>query len=128
MKQSIIILTALFAGAANAQNMTGNELLSTCEQTESDAKFGYCLGYVSGVVEGMKWGLAVPLLMAGESTSEVEKTTGDLLGFCVPQEATLGQMRDVIVLYLRNNPAERHGSARIHAQLALAEAYPCLSE
>lgn len=118
----------LFACPALAENISGNDLLSICETTNDTAKLGYCIGYISGAIEGMKWGISVPLLMSGADASEAEKTGNTLLGFCVPAEASLGQMRDVILLYLHNNPAERHTSARIQVQLALAGAYPCTSE
>lgn len=129
MRSALVLAgSAFFAFPALAENISGNDLLSICEATDDAAKLGYCIGYVTGVIEGMKWGIASPLMMSGADPEEADKTGNTLLGFCIPAEATLGQMRDVILLYLRSNPAERHASARIQVQFALAGAYPCPSE
>lgn len=123
----VVAMSLFFAFPAVGENLTGNDLLSMCDATD-EAQLGYCFGYVNGVIEGMKWGISSPLLMSGNTTQEAEKTGSTLLGFCLPPEATLGQYRDVIMLHLRNNPAERHNSARVQVQLALQGAFPCPSE
>ncbi len=129
MRCKIVLIGCLSVPlAAQADNMTGNDLLTFCEATDSEAQTGYCVGYVSGVIEGMKWGIAAPLLASGKNAAEADSMGNTLLGFCLPADATLGQYRDVVMLYLRNNPAERHGSARIQVQLALQAAFPCASE
>lgn len=115
----------LLATPAVADNLTGNELLSICSSTDDQAQNGFCLGYVTGVIEGMKWGVATPLLMSGKAAAEADRSGSILLGFCNPEDATLGQYQDVVILYLRNHPSERHNSARILTQLALREAFPC---
>jgi hypothetical protein len=78
------------------ENLSDNDLLATCEATDNLAQSGFCLGYVNGVIEGMKWGIAAPLLMAGQTAAEAEDSTGMLLGFCNPEGVTLGQFVDVI--------------------------------
>jgi hypothetical protein len=122
---SLICILAIFPGFCYAQNLSGNELLETCEAQDDLARFGFCIGYISGVIEGMKWGVAAPLLMSGQTAQEADKTGGMFLGFCSPEGGTLGQYKDVVVLYLRNNPAERHNTARTQVQSALSEVYPC---
>lgn len=111
---------------AMAQNLTGNELLDICTSGSEDlARLGYCAGYVSGVIEGMKWGAAA-LLMLGETPREdVEALSSSLLGFCNPEGVTLGQHVGVVTKHLQDNPAERHASARVIVQTALQDAFPC---
>jgi len=116
-------------GSGYAQNLTGNELLEICSD-ERQAAQGFCVGYVNGLIEGLKLGASVPMLRVNQEggtipTAEIEALSSQLLGFCLPPEAQLGQFRELIVAYLKNTPKDRHGSARLLGQIALAEAYPC---
>ena len=45
--------------------------------------------------------------------------------FCVPNKVTVGQMADVVVKYLTNNPENRQEQAHYLVRLALTEAWPC---
>lgn len=131
MKPAVIALVALAGGTVSASaetvepNMTGNAVYEICSAQNDMTKQGFCLGYIVGIVEGMKWGAAVPMMRAEIPRNEVNGMVDMFLGFCLPEGATWGQYRDVIVGYLQKNPAERHTSARLLAQLALAEAFPC---
>lgn len=129
MRILTLALYFAFAGQAGAENLTGNELLAICEQSENDlAQSGFCMGYVLGAVEGIKWGVSVPLMMGGKSTESVEETGNVLLGFCLSPDATLGQFRDIVMKFLRDNPASRHDSARFLVQMAMRDAFPCNAE
>lgn len=126
-----IFLCALFAmtaapGTVQAgPSLTGNELLTACKDS-NEATQGFCLGYIVGVIEGLKWGGAAPLLMTGATASEADKFAATVLGFCLPDaDATYGQYQDVVVGYLAENPKDRHNSARILTQIALTRAFPC---
>ncbi len=120
-----LILFAL-SGQAVAENLSGNELLSICDDaTEENAQAGFCAGYVLGAIEGIKWGASAPLLLVGRSAGEAEETGNTLLGFCLPPDATVGQYRDVVLKFLRDSPSERHNSARVLIQQALQGAFPC---
>ncbi len=44
---------------------------------------------------------------------------------CIPGKATLGQITDIVGLYLENNPQTRHLGAATLVGLALAGAFPC---
>ncbi len=118
-----------FAGSGNAQNLTGNDLLAICTD-ESQAAQGFCIGYVNGLIEGLKLGASVPMMRLNQEgdtvpTAEIDALSSQFLGFCLPPDAELGQFREIIVAYLQNTPKDRHGSARLLGQIALAEAYPC---
>lgn len=49
--------------------------------------------------------------------------SGDL--FCVPDNATAGQISDVVCKWLRDNPAHRHHVGADVVALAFALEYPC---
>ena len=119
---------ALSAYADTSQpHLTGNQVLEYCEAAGDEAKQGFCVGYVVGVVEGMRWGAAVPLLRTEGPGPHLDSMVNTILSFCLPDGATWGQYRDVIVRYLRENPQSRHASARLLGQLALVESFPCPS-
>ncbi len=44
---------------------------------------------------------------------------------CLPQQATLGQAMDVVLAYLRQNPAQLHRPSQVLARDALRQAFPC---
>jgi hypothetical protein len=50
-----------FAAAVDAQNLSGNDLLEICNDN-SQAAQGFCIGYVNGLVEGLKLGAAMPMM------------------------------------------------------------------
>jgi hypothetical protein len=120
---------AAFSGPGNAENLSGNDLLSICSD-QSQAAQGFCIGYVNGLIEGLKLGASVPMMMLNQEgedipTSEMDALSSQFLGFCLPPEAELRQFVEIIVAYLKDTPKDRHGSARLLGQIALAEAYPC---
>ena len=117
------------AGSGNAENLTGNDLLAICND-QNQAAQGFCIGYVNGQIEGLKLGASVPMMRLNQEgediqTAEMDALSSQLLGFCLPPEAELGQFVAIVVAYLQNTPKDRHGSARLLGQIALAEAYPC---
>jgi Rap1a immunity proteins len=91
MKRLAIIATALLlsAGGAAAENQNGNELLTEC--TAQDTTLQMCIAYIRGARDMLD---ALQLAGSGQR--------------CIPQLATLGQVKDVVVRYLRQHPEERH--------------------
>lgn len=45
--------------------------------------------------------------------------------FCVPSGVTVGQVKDVFVKFLAENPKSRHLSGDVLVMAALIQAYPC---
>lgn len=91
---------------------TGNDLLTECEAGEpprSDSlNWGICMGYVTGAADALGFWSAVG---TGKS--------------CIPQGSQAGQMRDIVIKYLRDNPARRHFDAQALVFGALKEAFGC---
>jgi hypothetical protein len=82
--------------------VTGNDLFERCASHSGTYDFGMCLGYVQGLSDALN--------MDGN--------------VCAPPHITVGQARDIIMLYLRNKPEYRHISASLLAGTALREAFP----
>ena len=66
-----------------------------------------CFGYIQGVsdtlaVSGQKKGI-----------------------YCLPSEVTMGQMMEVVVKYLKDNPGTRHEHSATLIRAAFHDAWPC---
>jgi hypothetical protein len=107
--RQLILGTALGAAlglsaVSSAQDNThdGNELLHHLEQPGSYNE-AFAFGYVIGV----------------ENYLHADKL------ICTPEGVRFGQMRDVVIKYLRDNPAQRHQSRFVLVLDALQAAFPC---
>ena len=111
MRLRVLVLAAglLWPVCAFSQNadtvaVSGNELYSRCIHGPSTPQYVACLAYVEGTVDALS----------------VDKT------ICLPEShVTTGQVKDIIVNYLRDHPQNRHNSASLLAAIALNEAFPC---
>ena len=112
MRRAILVavaLTALWSEEATA--IDGNKLFEHCEFFTArlptlplDAsKGGYCIGYIQGVHDAL------------QPTRVI----------CVPGGVTGGQLGDVVKIYLRNHPEDRHRPAEELVAAALKEKFPC---
>ncbi|MDR7126885.1 Rap1a/Tai family immunity protein [Pseudotabrizicola sp. 4114] len=122
---ALVCLLLVLSESVEAQPVTGNELFEACD-TDGLAQAGYCIGYILGAVEGMRWGIAAPLLHAGGvDVASVNQTSNSILQICEPDGVIAKQYTDIVIGYLRTNPAMRHRPARGLIQIALGEAFPC---
>ena len=88
---------------------TGSHLLEHC--TGTDFQQTLCIGFLLGVVDG-----------ANITRIAVNPERGWI---CRPKTATHGQVRDVVVSYLKTNSDTHRQPAGQVAFIALAEAFPC---
>ena len=95
---------------AHAGFDTGNRLYEDCRSGNYFNR-GYCGGYVTGIVD----------------TLEALQSRGILppTALCVPEEVTKGQLADVVLKYLEQNPERRHLEAGSLVPEALNRAFPC---
>jgi hypothetical protein len=81
---------------------TGNAFYNQCKDENSSSGL-VCSVYVNGLMDGIIYSNFV----------------------CIPPEVNVGQLRDVILAYLRDHPSERHARTGDLAVVALAMAFPC---
>ena len=103
MKPIRIIVTTVFllsppSAFAAKGFVTGNDLFSKCSVNSP-----LCIGYVAGV-------------------SDIMSTNGDI---CLPNDATVQQLVDIVVRYLSDHPERQHYSASSGSGIALMQAFPC---
>lgn len=94
---------------AAADFETGNQLLSSCD-TKISGEGLQCLAYLEGLIAGA--------LFTGDPITKPDP-------LCLPDRVTMGQVRDVVVEYLRTKPAVRHFPGGLLALAALRNAFPC---
>lgn len=109
MKKLVIAALLLTSSPVLARETAiddGNDLLTACSTSE-----GYCLGYIRGLSNG------VDMILAQKGKR-----------ICYGQNVTLGQVRDVVVDYVRRHPATRNQNSMVLTAYALGAAWPCAAE
>jgi len=101
---SVLAATAPYAVGAF---YTGNELLEFCRSQNPVTAVDYvkdasCIFYIAGITDVINTRQA-----------------------CIASSVTAGQVRDVVVKWLKANPQERHYTAHNLVVLALSKAFPC---
>jgi hypothetical protein len=97
----------LYAQTVNANYFwTGNDLYRYC--TSGDTEYSVCIGYVEGVID--EW--------------ESDRATSRLQP-CVPSGVVADQLKDVVVQYLSQHPADRNTLASGLVMVAAAQAWNC---
>ena len=88
--------------------MGGNKLWESCSKAEEEPCLsGRCINYIRGVTDGIDW--------SGQSHCL----------YCIPENATAGQLKDVVTKWLRDSPQNRHYEAAGLVAQTLSEAFPC---
>ncbi|GAA0766027.1 Rap1a/Tai family immunity protein [Brevundimonas olei] len=111
-----VIATPRFA---EAHFVSGNRLYEWCTADRADelywVKEGQCTAFILGTIDAMEAHESVRLAMGEQPLGAA----------CLPARATAGQLRDVVVQHIRNDPKDRHENAAGSVLLALILAYPC---
>jgi hypothetical protein len=109
---SVLLLAAVPSPAWAATS--GNDLYEKCNPvSRNDSSLiaiGYCLGFIEATVS-----VGEVLLVAADARIKV----------CRPPSANVGQAAELVVKYLKDNPAERPRPAAVLVVKALQQAWPC---
>lgn len=113
----IFLLCVLTTFNAYGDFEDGNALyssLKTCELQNVDISCLHATGYIIG---------------ASDTRDMFTRTFGIKNAVCAPNEnISRNQLKDIVFLYLKNNPVERSKSASSIVFAALMEAWPCPEE
>ena len=123
---TLISVFAFLPHHAYSASFTGNEMYQLCSADDDLSQF-ICDFYFAGIHEGLAAG-AFTVLMSVDPTVSTEKMNEHIqlfLGYCVDETVTREQLGDVITRYLKDNPQNRHHSARLLYREAMMEAFPC---
>jgi hypothetical protein len=125
MKSVVFLLGLVTAFPVSAQTLTGNELLARCKGQLSDRRLANNENWCEGFLLGFSNGYIVGLIDGAPDAFQKDGNADRSL--CIPENVTIGQARDVIVRFLEQNPAMRHGTAAYLSFTALSQAFPCPS-
>lgn len=98
--KKIILMFVLVASAAHAEFKDGNKLYQ--QMTGNGGDYLNALGYITGV-------------------SDATRSTVH----CIPENATAGQISDMVKLHMEQKPQLRHYPANIIVAYVLQQAWPC---
>ena len=104
---AFLVATCSFGAPAVAQFYDGNELYRFCSDKNSGFNYGVCSGYFVGAYDAI-W--------SAQQASTIKKT------ICLPANVVAGQLRDVVIQYLSQNPSARHYNAASIVWSALGQA------
>jgi Rap1a immunity proteins len=96
---------------------TGNDLLDQCG-ADSETPNLACAAYVRGAIDMIG-------SLQGSIASDDKKTFWKARSICLPNEVTTGQVKDVVVKYMRANPETRADNAAWIIIRALIQAWGC---
>ena len=91
---------------------SGQMMLNVCKQSDAIVPHEDCLAFAKGVVD-----------LLSEATAAVGGVGSYRV--CLTQDVTENQVRDVVMQFLQEHPAELNYSAAYLASRALAAAWPC---
>lgn len=118
----LIVAAALAASATLARSdfYDGNRLLELCSNYSSGVNQGLCMGFVAGYFDGYFDGV-VRTVVNYEIAPESQKRPT----FCRAENLTVGQLRDIAVRHIEQNPDKRHLQATLLLHAAFRAAFPC---
>jgi len=103
-----LLLTPVTASARDTVTDDGNELLQTCDDTTYFMQ-GLCLGLVRGTV----------------ATLDAWSSANGASPYCRPTNVTVGQIKDLVVSYIRSSPESRNEPSALLITKAQKAAWPC---
>ena len=127
----VFLVSALLPGMAIAQSYKANEFYETCRDTASSQLL--CIGYMKGVVDGVRGHVTYKYLMARGPLpiNSKEEAASHLVEmqrqfpFCPPKSGTIELYKDIVVTKLERSPELRDLSAAYVIIDTLSKTFPC---
>lgn len=119
---------AMVAFCTDAMAFDGNSLYAMCDGAPGSVDEAACVAYIGGFRDGMELAAHGSARLAGipiEDRAAVAAHIQDVLVYCIPNNAAPRQIVDVVRIYLRDHPAERHRTAFFVTGSAFLSAFPC---
>ena len=129
MRTLLLVAAAVAVLTSPARGYDGNTLHEKCEgfqTTSSDienaARWSWCLGYLSGVIDTNLYRYTL-----AKTDYRVSGTNAQNERWCIyyPEDVVYSQWTAVVAKYLADNPKERHEDAHVLVTRALQAAWPC---
>lgn len=106
----VVFLSVNVWGEGAFQN--GKQMAKHCTVDQRSAfEDGVCMGYIISVVDTLAWTVALDAL-------EVP--------YCLPEEVAPEQLKEVVIKYLEENPANIEFASPPLIVAAFSDAYPCM--
>lgn len=126
---TMIALTVLLS-AGNAQAWAGDKLLALCSAPQDSVDKALCVGWLTGLshatrLSGITAVSQSPSLQRGFQEKGVVPHLLAAITYCPTHDTTIEQELDVVVKFLRENPAKRKLQVEYMALFALAQEWRC---
>jgi hypothetical protein len=105
----MIVLALMLIQASDYEFTTGNDVLRACASEKATVAIG-CASYLVGMAQ---------------MSDFYGRLDGSRQTVCLPESPTNGQLRDVVLEYVKAHPATRHLPSEALALSAYHEAFPC---
>lgn len=110
-----LLAASASAAPATPRILSGNDLLQVCETPALDPDQATqnirCLYFVGDIVFGKGW----------RELISIEDAQGKK---CIPEGVNVGQLKDISIKYLRDNPQVRHNGAEALVLQSILQAFP----
>lgn len=107
---AIVAILIFVHQPARAEFYSGNDLVQKCRETTNSASSAACLAFVAGIYD---------TILFYQSGARVRKV------ICAPKEASIGQLKEIVMRRLETHPAEAQFSAASIAYAAFQEVFRC---
>ena len=129
MRALLLVAAAVAVLTSPARGYDGNNLHGACDgfeskvtDMESAARWAWCLGYVSGVIDTnlYRYDLAKTDYRAVGTNAQNQR-------WCIyyPEDVDYSEWTAAVAKYLADRPKERHENAHVLVTRALQAAWPC---
>ncbi len=118
----LVLFYSTLVHASDMQN--GNGYYVECHKEPTSLE---CWAYFEGLAHGASQAIEITAMRIypDKNYEQFNARRQSLSMFCLPENATVGQMFDVFLKYLKDNPSKRNQTTGLLYFLAMHDAFPC---